>query len=41
MIRKIMVLLLLGCMVIYLSGCGTMTLNPNSNTEKVKMTFGG
>lgn len=38
---KIMAILLWGCTMIYLSGCGTLTYNPGSKTEKVKMTFGG
>lgn len=40
-VRKFIVLLLLNLIMVYLSGCGTLTYNPSSKTEKVKMTFGG
>lgn len=40
-LRRITVLLLLLGTMMYLSGCGTLTYNPSSKTEKVKMTFGG
>ncbi len=40
-VRKFIVLLLLSLIMVYLSGCGTLTYNPGSKTEKVKMTFGG